>query len=220
MADLITLSEYKAYAGYDPTNTQYDSQIAALIPAASQAIRSYTGRDFGTALVTEMRPFGYDGSGFLDIDDCVTVTAVSLTIPGYADVPLQDIEWIAMPPRRDDAPVYYYILMPTYGGVGISPEMGFTRNLDIMAREGRWRGLPTMVNVTAQWGWPIVPEDIKLATYWTVDEWISRSAGEGLASEAIEGYARSWSRGEQGQEVYAVPSRARDILALYAKINV
>lgn len=219
MADLLTIGEYKAYAGIDPSDTTNDIEIAALIQAATSMVIAFTERDFGSQLVSGTRPFQYDGSGYLDIDDCASVESVSLVVTGFDDVLLQNYEWAAMPPRRDDAPVYYYILMPGFYG-GISPEMGFSRNLDIMAREGRWRNLPTTVNVTAQWGWPVVPNDVKLATFWTIQEWRARSTSEGLASEAIEGFSRSWSRGEQGQEVFAVPSRARDVLAMYAKVKI
>lgn len=219
MADLLTVPEYKAYAGLDPSDTSDDAEISALIRSASRVIANYTERDFGAPLITESRTYSYDGSGYLDIDDCSSVASVALVVTGFDDIPLQSDEWLAMPPRRDDAPVYYYILMPGFYG-GLSAEMGFTRNLDVMAREGRWRSLPTNVNVTAQWGWPAIPEDIKLATFWTMQEWRARSTSEGLASESIEGFARSWSRGEQGQEVFAVPSRARDVLAFYTKIQV
>lgn len=221
MADLITLNEYKALTGLDPTNTHYDAMVTAMIPAASRAVATYTGRDFGSALVTETRTFQYDGSGFLDIDDCVSVLSVSLTVSGAVDaVVLRDTEYLPMPPRRDDSPVYYYILMPGAQYGGISGEMGFTRNLDVYMAEGRYLGMPPVVNVTAQWGWPVVPDDVKLATAWTISEWRARSDSEGLASESIESYSRAYSRGEQGQEVFAVPSRVRDILAMYAKVNV
>lgn len=196
-----------------------DEQVAAMIPAASQMVATYTERDFGAPLITDTRTYEYDGSGFLDIDDCVNVNDVSLLLPGYSDsLPLDPIQWMAGPTRRDDAPVYYYIRMPGYMG-GISGEMGFIRNLDVAMREGRALAAPLMAMVTAQWGWPEIPVDVKQATVWIIQDWMARTEGEGLTSESIESYSRSWQRSSV-TEVYAIPARARDVLAAYAKIQV
>lgn len=221
MADLITLAEYRTAAGIDPTDTRDDAQIAAWIPWASQAIRSFTERDFGAPTITEARTFEYDGSGYLDIDDAAAITTVELVYPASVpSVTLDAEDWQPKPERRDDAPVYTFILMPGYVGHTVgSPEMGFTRNLDLYARErGRW-AISNKVRVTGTWGWPVVPGDVKLATMWTLQEWASRPTGEGVTAEAIEGWSRSWGgRGGQATAALAIPARARDILANYAKI--
>jgi hypothetical protein len=215
---LLTLSEYRAFAGWPATQTQYDAQVTALIPLASAAILAYTGRDFGAPLITEDRTFEYDGSGYLDIDDAADVISVNFIVPHGDPYPLLTDWYAPMPPRRDDSPVYYYLLLPGFGH-GISPEMGFMRNLDVYWREGRWPSMPQMATVNAQWGWPVIPDMVKLAAMWTMQEWLSRSAGEGLTSEAIESYSRSWARGGAGAEAMAIPPRARDILAYYQKPN-
>lgn len=221
MADLITLAEYRTFVGTDPTDTRDDNKISARIPAVTQAIRSFTERDFGSGNVTETRTYEYDGSGYLDIDDASAISQV--TIPyDTGDVILDADEWIPKPERRDDAPVYNYLLLPAYVGAGLgSPEMGFTRNFDVYYRERRFRPLTAKIEVTATWGWPVIPEDVKVAAYWTLRDWMERDSGEGLASEAIEGYARSWARaGGEVTNVLAIPSRARDILVNYAKVAV
>jgi hypothetical protein len=220
MADLITLAELRALRGDKPTNTLNDDKLSALIPAASAIVLAYTERDFGTTppAVAE-RSFEYDNSGYLDIDDAVSITSVVITVPWGADYTMTTDEWLALPARRDDSPVYWYLSIPGWV-FGASPEMGFARNADVAYAEGRWRTKPSTVKVTASWGWPAVPPDVKLATKWIIDDWAARPSGEGLTSESIESYARSWG-GRSGEALaLAIPNRARDILAAYQKVHV
>lgn len=227
MADLITLDELLVARGDDPA--QIDSKTADryewLIGVASALARSYTGRDFGAPQLTEQRSFQYDNSGYLDIDDASAISAVAFVdSAGVAsDNVLQSNQWFPQPSLRDDAPVYWYLILPgAPGSPGFSPEMGFTYNADVYyAEHQRGAGIPQMVKVTGTWGWPTVPVDIKQATIWAIEDWINRDSGEGLASEAIAGYARAWSRGSQDAPVgMAMPGRSLDVLASYQKHQV
>lgn len=219
MADLISLEEYKALGGIQPTDSRNDSQITALLAAASRVVRQYTGRNFDVVSSVGERTYQYDESGMLDIDDAVSVAGVKTNagVPG-AEYTLQDVEWTAMP--QDDSDVFYYILIhggPYYGG---SPEMGFERNLD---QYPLTRKQP-IITVTAEWGWPAVPDDVKLATTLIVSEFVGSAGGagrsEGLTSEAIEGWSRSWG-GRTGEGIaQSLPNRARDLLASYQRIFV
>lgn len=222
MADLLTLEELREARGDLPDDNSNDGVYEAVIPLASKLIRQHTDRDFGAPQVTEERIFEYDDSGYLDIDDASAVTAVAITVPGAADLALAPEEWMAMPTRRDDAPVFYYLLLPILRSPGYSPAMGFKRNLDVYFTEGRWNpGLPQMVKVTATWGWPTVPEDVKLAMVWTIEDWLAApTGGEDLTSESIAGFARSWGNRGQGRQGRALPLRVLDVLALYTKILV
>ncbi len=218
MADLITLAELKTARG--ETGTDNDPRYSWLISVASQAIRNYSGRDFGSAQVTETRDFEYDGSGYMDIDDANTISAVEFIIPNSSNLVLDSTyQWVARPPKRDDSPVFWYLMLPGGpGGAAFSPEMGFKRNLDVYYQEHRFATLPQMVSVTGVWGWPTVPVDVKQAAIWTIEDWVSRDEGEGLTSEAIAGYARSWdSGGQNATAALAIPGRARDMLANYEK---
>jgi len=219
MADLLTLAEYRAAAGIDATDTRDDAKFSVWLPMVSAAIRNFTERDFGAPIVTESRTYEYDGSGFLDIDDASEITAVSVTYP-LSESPtfLDEWSWAAKPPRRDDAPVYYYLEL--YGGsVFGSPEMGFTRNLDVYAREYTGHVRTSRMTVTGTWGWPVVPADVKMAAVWTLQEWMARPSGDALTSEAIEGWSRSWGGRMNGGVALAIPARARDILIGYAKTD-
>src|SRR4051812_15866207 len=117
MADLLTLSELRTARGDAPSDTSNDGRYTWMIPVASQLIRSYSGRDFGAAQITETRSFTYDGSGFLDIDDATSVQQVAIPdVTGIGnDLVLNANQWVAMPPRRDDSPVFWYIIVPGFG---------------------------------------------------------------------------------------------------------
>ena len=212
---LIDLATYKSLLGIQAGLTQDDAQITALLEPASKAVETYTGRSFAvsTGIATE-RSFQYDGSGFLDVDDCTAVTAVSVNVPNVAPYVLDSVAWTAMP---DNGPVTYYLLI--HGGpyiYGISPEMGFERNLDNYPLQTY---KPATVAVTATWGWAAVPEDVKLATALTIQNFVADSGkAEGLTAEAIADWSRSWGSRTGGFQGLAVPNRARDLLAAYQRI--
>lgn len=219
---IIDLAEYKTLMGVQPADTRKDTQITALLPAAAKAVRTYTGRNFEIASgpATE-REFQYDESGMLDIDDCTNITAIE-TDAGVANASysLDSAQWTAMP--QDDSDVFYYVVI--HGGpyFGLSPEMGFERNLDqypYLAYKS------PLVRVTAQWGWASIPDDVKLATAFTVQEFLGSTGGasgktEGLTSEGIEGWNRAWGARGGGVQALAIPNRARDLLVNYQRIFV
>lgn len=222
MADILTLSELKTARG--ETGTANDTQYTWFLAVASTLFRNFTQRDLASAIVTEDRTFLYDGSGYLDIDDAATINTVKVLVPNGNDLVLDSTyQWIAMPPRRDDSPVYTYLILPGVGATpGFSPQMGFTRNLDVYyADRGGVPQYPPTIKVNAVWGWPTVPMDIKQAAVWTINDWLDRDdEGSDLTSEAIAGYARSWARGSEDIPAgLAIPGRARDVLAFYSKIE-
>jgi hypothetical protein len=218
MAEILTLAEYKAFIG--STNDRNDAKYTAALPAVNRAISLYSGRDFDAPTVTEERTFQYDGE-FLDIDDAQEIQAVKAVVPYAADYVFTTDQWYAQPPRRDDSPVYYYLILPGFPGGG-SPEMGFRQNLDVLAREGRWGALPQMVKVTATWGWPFIPADVKMAAKWTLDDWLARRPETAAPAESIESYSRgAVGAGNISEAVaWAIPMRARDLLAAYTKVMV
>lgn len=219
MADILTLDEYKALSNI--TNTTRDVQYAALLPGVNKAILGYTGRDFGAPQVTEERTYAYDFSGMLDIDDASAITQVSGVVPNASDYVLPPESWVASPQRRDDAEVYWYISFPALA-LGFSPAMGFMRNLDLLYSEGRLDPQYAQMKVTATWGWPVVPDDVKVAAKWTLDDWVARRPETAAPAESIESYSRGSLGVSNLSEAVAwgIPMRARDLLSPYTKINV
>lgn len=228
MADLLTLTEYKNLAGISLADTSDDTQLTKLLAATSTAIRNWTGRDFFVGAVVEERMFEYEGDYYLDIDDCVAVSQVALSFTLGPDQVLDaTYQWRPKPydaVRKGTA--YYYIEMAGIYPYGGSPEMGFMRNLDQLASEGRLLAQNPVAKVTATWGWPAIPEDVKLAVLWTMEDWGAGGAGPttpGVTSEAIEGFARSFGgarAGDAAHQLMALPNRAKDLLSTYQKINV
>lgn len=211
MPMLITRDELKSALGIPASNTAVNSELDRVILAASQAVINHTGRDFGAADVAATRSYEYDGSGYLDIDDATVISAVTYTWMS-AVYPIQADTWRAQPYGEA---VFWYLILPKIF-LGGSPEMGFTANHDVLAREGRWGSwLPTIVNVTGTFGWPIVPDDVKQAVIWTSAAF--RDQPGLYVTESIEGYSRSTN---QRTVPLAVPERARDILAYYEKLHV
>jgi hypothetical protein len=214
---LIDTATYKSLMGVQVGDTRDDTRITALLPAASRAITSFTNRDFSVAGAPSTRTYLYDNSGFLDIDDCTNITALTTDagISGQS-FPMDAVTWMAMP--QDDSDVFYYVLVTGGPYFGVSTEMGFTYNLDTIGLQTK---SPT-VNVTATWGWPAIPDDVKLATALTVSELMSGVSGEGdgLTAEAISGYSRSWGGRNQATPALVIPNRARDLLTNYQRVNV
>lgn len=210
MPNLITRDELKAALGIPANQTAEHANLDRTIAAASAAVTVWTDRDFAAPLVTEQRTYEYDGSGYLDIDDAATVTAVTTSFAGIDALVPSDL-WRAQP---YGAAVLTELLLPAFFG-GFSPEMGFTRNMDVMSREGRLQGLPMLVKVDATWGWPIVPEDVKQATIWTAAS--MKEQPTPYVQESIEGYSRSTNIRAPSE---SLPSRAKDLLAPYMRINV
>lgn len=218
MADLMTLNELKDALGVDRTDTTDDVTLQSALTKASAAIVRYTERDFASPQVTETRKYQYDQCGFLDIDDATDITQVSITYPNTPDLVLTTDQWLAQPPLSANNPVYDR-LMVAFASPGVSPEMGFTYNLDVLYRERRWPGLqPTTVNVTATFGWPEVPEDVKQAVVWTASAFKDNPSPWITTSQSIEGFTQSFSRANTVEE--AIPERAKDLLAPYLREGV
>lgn len=196
MADLVTLPEVKTALGLQ--NTAKDAQITQAIPVATQAIRNYVDRDFETPVSgSATRTFYYDGSGVLEIDDAQTITEVTLD-----GVPLTADEYSAEP--AGGVP-FSWLFLPERN-LSINPEMGFTRNLDVLW----WKtlGKPQVVAVTGTWGWPEIPADVKQAAIWTVVSIIENPRP--ITTESIGGVSRSYM-----SYASAIPQRAKEFLQPY-----
>jgi hypothetical protein len=210
LADLITPTLLYNALNVAPgdLSPQEVDKYAEAIAAASAAVRAWTDRNFEAATGTATtRTFEYDGSGVLEIDDCTSVTGVAVTVPNGVDRSLTPVEFS---PRPFEGPIFDYITMsPSWGQ--ISREMGFTRNLD--RYEGPLGYQPT-IKVTATWGWPEIPADVRRAVIWTAVALVENPRP--FISESIEGYSRTIGPAPFD----AIPQRAAALLAPYTKIKV
>jgi hypothetical protein len=212
--DLITLDRLldalnKLPADMEP---QEISKYEAAISSASAAIRAYTDRDFtvNSASTSSQRTFEYDDSGYIDIDDAQAITSVAISFPSGTGptTTLGTNSWSATP---YNGPIYDSLILYTPTYYAGSREMGFTYNLD--RYEGPV-GPPPIVEVTAVWGWPEIPEDVQQAAVWTAAAFAEDARQ--ITSESIEGFSRSMNT----LAPTALPLRARDLLDQYRRVVV
>ncbi len=76
MADLVTLAEFKAYAGINSTNQ--DSEIKSLIPKVSQLVKNYCGRTFIDYYNDAKTEYSNGGSPYLYLVESPVATIQSL----------------------------------------------------------------------------------------------------------------------------------------------
>lgn len=221
MADLITLSRFKALQpGINDPNAPNpkDATYSALISAASALVRSYTGMEFNvlkSTTVPETRQFEYNGSGWVDISEAQNITDVSI-VGNYLGAQAWDYtqyDWTAYPLNT---PVKRWLKLP-YSVYGISPEMGFTYNLDTLSNK-YGEPTPSIVNVTALWGWTTIPEDIQQAVVWTAQSMLDSSGGD-YQSQTIANYSRTKAYA-QVIEADPIPAKARAVLESYIMPNL
>lgn len=203
MADIISTADYKAAVGI--TGTSQDTEIGLAVTRATAAIRSYTGRQFGAAAVSETRTFPYNGSGILEIDDAASIASVSwVNAPGGTN-------WEARPYTPPYTWLYVWPL-----GRGGSAEMGFTRNEDNLLEGAAWNGAQAKAQVTASWGYPTVPDDVKQAAVFTVGSWLDSDRGGELAGESIAAYSVQYAvQAAITDFANAIPAKARALLDPY-----
>ncbi len=212
MADLTTLTTVKTLLGIPNPNVPGpdDAKYANALEAASALVRGYAQRTFEVTevgAVPTSRTFEYDGNGYLDIDDAHSIISVSIA-GGWVGSPSYSLsldEWAAYPVS---SAVKAWIRLPqNYWGIG-SPEMGFTRNMDQLWYKYPFK--PSLVTVTATWGWDTIPADVQRATAWTAIELSDKPLP--YQSESIANYSRT--RGPNS-EADAIPERAKAALAPY-----
>jgi hypothetical protein len=169
--------------------------LQKVLDAASRAVESFTRRQFNkqtSATVRQFRPVDWRR---VAVDDFHTVTGLAVTVNGTA-WDLANVD-----PR------------PWNGMVDGQPGWPF---YDLIAKSGSWPCDAT-VAVTAQWGWPAVPEGINRATL-DVAAIMYQSGGSSfpVQSESVAGYAvtyqvPSFSAGDQvpAEMAAAVPYRRK-----------
>lgn len=212
--NLITLAELKAamnIAAGDADEVR-DAKLVSAIEGASAAVRKFADRAFGTEEKEGTRTYEYDSSGFLDIDDCMLVHSVAFIFGGF-ETPINEFYWRAEP---QEGPPYSYLTIPHWAGI-YSPQMGFKINLDVISKDRGWPGLIPTVKVTANWGWPEVPADVRRAVIWTAA--VMSEKPEEFVSESIAGYSYTTSNRTSGAP-QAIPPQAQDILASYVRFQI
>lgn len=205
MAQILDTAGYKALRGI--TDASRDAQIAAALPPAESAIISHIERDILVNPVTETRRYRYEGP-IVNIDDTSLINAV--TIDGTELV--ADEGYVAERQGADQP--YSWLDLGFYMGRSASPEMGFTRNLDLLpARSFRF------VEVDADWGWASIPESFKLAVAMFVDETAGAAAQHrGISAQAVADTSVVYEAPENSNSPPVLPPAVEEILNPYRRI--
>lgn len=222
--NLISFQEYLDYTAQSEADlgAPETARIENTITAASEVIRGFTDRnlELATDETQGVRQFRYLGTGTLEIDDAESINAVSTVATTFAaSRTLDPTEWFAMDEGRP--PVITYIEFYTrFISSGLSPEMGFKRNLDTYP----YVPYPTVVSVDANWGWPEIPEKVKQAAVWTVESFINFKGQSPLNSESIASFSRTFNQFQPRSRTLlvqqALPELAIAALEPYMRISV
>lgn len=214
---LITLAQLKHILGVDLSNTDHDAHYEGVIAAATEAINNFTGRDFTNDPVTdETRTYRYDGRGILDIDDCASITSV--TIGGMA---LSESAFVGV--RVTPRQPITYLELPIYA-TDFSGEMGFRRNLDTWVRRNRVN-FTYQVDIHGDWGFTPVPADVAQAAIWTAEAMADApedSEGGNVQSKSIAEYSVTWANTDRNRSepTNGIPTRAQRLLEPYIRMGL
>ena len=156
---LVSVADVRGFIQKPDPDQAQDAIIGRLIESASEAILTWTEREFapaGTAGVA--RVFYYCGNGVLNLSpyDVQVVTQVKIdSIAGSGGTILASTEYRLYPTPAKDG---------VYNWLRLSPNISATpANTNFAERE---------VTVTGTWGFPSVPDDVKHWTTVTVAEWL------------------------------------------------
>ena len=202
---LVTVEQFRDYLGDDGPDAS-DGRFAQAVAMASAAVRDIAGRAFKSPLVTETRSFRYDYSGWKDIDDLYVATTVALdgrTLTEGADFVLGPDRGYS---TYDGGKVFWWMELP-YGG-GYSPEMGFMWNADTIPYTRRRYGT---IDITGQWGWPLVPLAVQQATLLTAAAFMFNPRQ--ATSEEIADYSVTYS----AKALEDIPPLAQKLLIPYTR---
>ena len=148
--DYCTADELKAFVRI--ADDLDDVQLGLAIAAASRAIDAATHRQFGLVDTPEARVYTarYDGARlrwYCDIDDLMTTTGLSVAVDTEADETYAGV-------------VTLHALRPANAAQKARPytELVFRPDSSVQPN-----GVEAGVEVTARWGWTVVPDAVKQA---------------------------------------------------------
>ncbi|WP_320067871.1 head-tail connector protein [Micromonospora sp. RTGN7] len=172
--DYVILDELKKLRRIATSDTVDDESLQRAVNAANQLIDGRCGRTFGLADTATGRVFRPRGRVLSDPDgERLLVDDI-----GHPDGLVVDVgDGAAWTPVTD------YDLLPDNAHAKGEPVTGLLRPY------GTWAG--RKVRVTARWGWPTVPDDIRQAALLLASRlWLRRDSPEGVAGATEWGVVR------------------------------
>lgn len=172
--DYVTSAELKSYLRISDTDD--DAQIAFAVAAASRAVDTHTGRQFGVVAAAEQRFYTgrWDrrvGRWIVEVDDLMSVS-------NFAAITV-DAEGVTVGTIND------YVLEPRNAAAKSRP---WTHMLIRPNSTQKPTGARDEVAVTALWGWTAVPSGVKQATLLQASRFFARRQSPyGIAGSPDEG---------------------------------
>jgi hypothetical protein len=214
LPDLIGVDDYLTATGQNADDLDL-GQVSWAISAASQTVRDYTDRDFVLVADADQAPrtFTYEGGSELETDDCTAVSQVQIAPTTFDSGRVMDpTEYFPMKNKNGTIDTIELFTLFGRNRGSYSPEMGFTRNLDTLPIIA----FPIQLVVTATWGWPEIPLNVKQAMVWGTADFLS-DAGP-YNSESIANYSRMVSSSRAAvQIVNPFPERVLALLTPYVR---
>lgn len=170
MAAYATVAEVKARI--DKSRNDDDATLTALILSASQAVDNLCNRPDGFEAVAVASARVYPGRGlsYLNIDECIAVTAVAVkdSVDAATYTAWAPTDWVAF---RGDPEEPEFNRLP-YTGIMVDPDGDYATFLDGRLGHNTVR----TCQVTARWGYAATaPYAIKEATILLVAQWYKRA---------------------------------------------
>jgi hypothetical protein len=190
---LVSVADVRNFIQKPDADQQQDAIIGRLIEQASEAIMTWTEREFAPAGQPGVsRQFYYCGNGVLNLTpyDVQTVTAVKIdTVGGAGGTTLAGTDYRLYPTPAKDG---------VYNWLRLSPAIVGNPSTTFAQRE---------VTVTGTWGFPAVPDDVKHWTAVTVATWLRKD---------VQAFSTTFNIDEQQLErPEALPSAVRAGLYRY-----
>lgn len=210
---LVTSAQVKEALGLAPANTTKDALIGQVLPMVDAAIRRHTNDRWEVNVPADpatSRDFIFEESGVHTVNAFVhgTITTVSLVPPVGAVVDLTAPAYSYGPTQWEYDAAWWIETAPAQRGSG---EMGFLRNWDVYLTEHPQLDQAWKVRVTAKWGYPSIPDDVKQAAIWTAVAFMENP--KPYASESIAQYTRS----RADRDADPIPTRAARLLEPHVK---
>lgn len=157
--DLCSLAEVRAFLQKQASDTAQDAIISSLITRASAAVMRYTERQFAPTETAATKTFEIDFNrdGFLDLApyDLRSLTSILIDTDTGTSATLGSEEYRLWPRPNPDGVFTAIRLVPTTRG-------GWSRFRHVQ------------VQVTGDWGFSAVPDDVKHWTIVVVETWLRR----------------------------------------------
>lgn len=164
--DYVTVDELQVFVGIPTADTVDDAALGSAITAASRAIDSWCGRQFGLLAAPAARYYGWDGRTIecrpaLRVDDVQSVTGLAVTV----DVAGTAVFSGTLTNATD------FDLWPYNAPADGEP---WTHLLLRSSSSVTFPGRSRSVAVTATWGWTTVPGVVKEACLIQSARWFKR----------------------------------------------